>query len=596
MEKSLEEFLSWACENKVFIDDRVEFKWNKNNGISAKVNENIPESSELFRIPKHLVIGPNLFPEVFPNINEKEYVNENSLSKNEMTILLVSKLAFDDECSKKFFRPYFNILPKKLNLPYFWNPQEIELLQNTDAGVILERNFRKLVSEWVILIEYLLTTDNLIIHEKQILKELTFFKAQLDEVFCLNKIYLFLGKESSYWASFKNYLWSYSITTSRGFPYILTSSEKTKEKLRKVILVPVLDLLNHKNNTKVTWKNASDEDSNIAFQINENVNKYDELFNNYGDKSNLELMLNYGFIIENNSFDETTISLQINDKKMIEESLALGIRFFDEYEEVYDVDQLLNGINFKISSRDPLPSNLINFFAYLVQLKFEHSDGITLRMVFEGLVELQKILVAKISSLQTKPCDRVVSSVVMKIIQDYKNGQKKLFHGSLETLQQYEKKLIKDFKVYLTSFKTIMKNDKQFMAFLSQHFGVRNYEDILKKNILDDVIALWVIRVSSSSSLPKNEYLENSVIKKAIDFVMIQFSDIRSSIEITKDDIDDAQNVFDSYFPLIAKKFDIFSLGCKISDFIIAQTVMDRVSYIRNCNQELFIVQKVKFV
>ncbi|KAI1104810.1 SET domain-containing protein [Jackrogersella minutella] len=97
------------------------------------------------------------------------------------------------------------------------------------------------------------------------------------------------------------YYWAYSIFTSRSFrPSLIlpstTSSSIPCEVDDFSVLLPLYDIGNHSPLAKIAW--ATDEQAQIctltsrqAYQAGEQV------FNNYGMKTNVELLLGYGFIL-----------------------------------------------------------------------------------------------------------------------------------------------------------------------------------------------------------------------------------------------------------------------------------------------------------
>lgn len=73
------------------------------------------------------------------------------------------------------------------------------------------------------------------------------------------------------------------------------------------VLLPLLDLLNHKPGAKVEWQARY---SFIGLQILEPYGAGQELFNNYGPRDNEGLLLAYGFTIPENPFDHLVISIK----------------------------------------------------------------------------------------------------------------------------------------------------------------------------------------------------------------------------------------------------------------------------------------------
>ncbi|KIX02115.1 uncharacterized protein Z518_08054 [Rhinocladiella mackenziei CBS 650.93] len=76
---------------------------------------------------------------------------------------------------------------------------------------------------------------------------------------------------------------------------------------RFAVLLPLLDLLNHKPGAKVEWQARY---SFVGLQILETYESGEELCNNYGPRDNEGLLLAYGFTIPNNPFDHLVISIR----------------------------------------------------------------------------------------------------------------------------------------------------------------------------------------------------------------------------------------------------------------------------------------------
>lgn len=73
------------------------------------------------------------------------------------------------------------------------------------------------------------------------------------------------------------------------------------------VLLPLLDLLNHKPGAKVEWQARY---SFVGLQILETYQSGQELCNNYGPRDNEGLLLAYGFTIPENPFDHLVISIK----------------------------------------------------------------------------------------------------------------------------------------------------------------------------------------------------------------------------------------------------------------------------------------------
>jgi hypothetical protein len=83
------------------------------------------------------------------------------------------------------------------------------------------------------------------------------------------------------------------------------------------ILLPGIDLFNHKQGTPVTWTSHSPSSSSplersgnaVGFGVRSTISKGQQIFNNYGPKGNEELCLGYGFMESGNVYTNVAIKL-----------------------------------------------------------------------------------------------------------------------------------------------------------------------------------------------------------------------------------------------------------------------------------------------
>lgn len=235
---------------------------------------------------------------------------------------LSSSSSSSKEC---MFRDYLRSLPSEYEDPAWWKEEEVkELLAGTNLmeGAMLRRAWLKRI--YTALVPELITSN--------------------PDLF----------KKDIY--TYENFLWAHSAFSSRGFPHIL--SQKPDEKDTTVTreskassiptfhsssstsqlsappppligcegatgvnpfqdpphepigcMLPVLDLLNHAPRTPIAWIRNSEGVSFIhegkeALQTGEEVN------NNYGPKSNEELLMGFGFTLPTNADDTYTLAIR----------------------------------------------------------------------------------------------------------------------------------------------------------------------------------------------------------------------------------------------------------------------------------------------
>ncbi len=187
---------------------------------------------------------------------------------------------------------YIDTLPQPEHLsswalPPFWPQEDAEWLRGTNAHVALEE-----------------IRDNVAGEFKRARKIL---------------------KEEGYpgWQSYSRllYHWAFCIFTSRSFRPSLVVPGETVHKITVrlpegctmddfSILLPLFDIANHSPTALVAWDFAADLNA-VQFRVQDSYRPGQQIFNNYGMKTNSELLLGYGFILpETETFHNDYVHLR----------------------------------------------------------------------------------------------------------------------------------------------------------------------------------------------------------------------------------------------------------------------------------------------
>ena len=113
--------------------------------------------------------------------------------------------------------------------------------------------------------------------------------------------------------------WARGHVVSRRFPEnpsststsTSTSTSSTSTSDYTYSMLPGMDLLNHSNDVQMEWK--VDEIGTVRFQTMTAVQEGEECLNNYGSKSNTQLLFMHGFALPNNPYDVVELSLKTQD-------------------------------------------------------------------------------------------------------------------------------------------------------------------------------------------------------------------------------------------------------------------------------------------
>ncbi|KAK3305879.1 uncharacterized protein B0T15DRAFT_533719 [Chaetomium strumarium] len=177
-----------------------------------------------------------------------------------------------------FWWPYIATLPqpehvKDWALPAFWPEADIANLEGTNARVAIEEIQENVSQEFR--------------HARRALKH----------------------GDYRGWQDYHQilYKWAFCIFTSRSFRPSLVLSESAKQHVSGLlpegsqlddfsILQPVFDIANHSMTARYTWDVTSDP-SCCQLICGDSYKPGDQVYNNYGLKTNSELLLGYGFIL-----------------------------------------------------------------------------------------------------------------------------------------------------------------------------------------------------------------------------------------------------------------------------------------------------------
>ncbi|KAK0611918.1 hypothetical protein B0T14DRAFT_439337 [Immersiella caudata] len=180
--------------------------------------------------------------------------------------------------SNSFWHPYIATLPRPEQLgswalPAFWPKEDVDFLEATNAAVAVEEIKSNVKREFK--------------QARKVLKEEGFPD----------------------WQDYSRvlYNWAFCIFTSRSFRPSLITSPSSREQISETlpercvvddfsVLQPLFDIPNHSITAKYSWDLTSDPTS-CQLICQDAYQPGDQVYNNYGMKTNSELLLGYGFLL-----------------------------------------------------------------------------------------------------------------------------------------------------------------------------------------------------------------------------------------------------------------------------------------------------------
>ncbi|KAH3679938.1 hypothetical protein WICMUC_000681 [Wickerhamomyces mucosus] len=556
-----------------FIDKNISFEFSDSKGIHAIYTgeQNFDLTKDLIKVPEDYTISVTLAEELFgltivPTGN-----------RNVLLLFLLAKLRFDpndtiinDVNVSQKFRSYIDILPtgREIGSPLFWTAEERDLIWGTDVVSSMTGAVPQFIKSWYTTVSKF-NKNILPGTAEEDFKFYENFKTSKD--FKQEQFVSYYNQPQS-WTSFPAYLWAFAILTSRGFPLFINPDKKAKD-VNEAFLLPIFDLLNHDNKSKVEWEL---KDENYTFKVKSELSKGQEVLNSYGPKNNETLLLNYGFVLEKNDADNTGISLRIPDDLSVVEARSFGL------------DIKSHEVSYKIDHEHKLPIEFVNLLAFLVKTKEEKT--LTLRNQVKGLKQLLQILTAKIEILKNQPVpqNNSINGKYIKNAKIYKNTQRQFFQTAFEDFLKVEKDILKKYKPL--SFKTVFKNDKRFASALLLAFGIDSYEKLSKTDDINHAILLWLIRVGNKKHYPQDERAHLP------DWIHDKYVKLLQTTKITANEVHEFTPYYNSLFPKLAENIpEIFAKGdWNLRAFVIAEKLVDEIVVERQANNEMFILHDLR--
>ncbi|TKX18134.1 putative ribosomal lysine N-methyltransferase set10 [Elsinoe australis] len=256
----MEALAEWLKANNGRLHSSTRLSSDGEQGGHLMAREDLSEGAQIMSVPHSLAMSclNALVDDTLPVLK----ANADSFTVEALGVLYLMSQWLNKD--KSFWKPYLDILPtpeQGFNTPFWFEEDDLSWLQGTD----LMKTFEGLESAW----RTYWRDDTKVLHE-----------GGMDDIMQMGSHCIQLSKPEFQ-----------SCETSRQVP-------ETRKDFP--VLVPIMDCLNHNPDAKVDW---TFEPGRFVLSLHEGVSNGKEVFNNYGPKSNSELLMGYGFCIEGNPYD-----------------------------------------------------------------------------------------------------------------------------------------------------------------------------------------------------------------------------------------------------------------------------------------------------
>jgi hypothetical protein len=567
---SLEALIQTAKKEGAIIDPRIKFEKTKDAGFSAfidlaEVNQNDENSKSVsIEIPSSFIIKPEDAFKAFNLVESKVAIDFNIIFKFYLACIRNNLI-----CNDKF-KPYVDLLPalEKISSPLSMNTKSLYVFENTS------------------------------LQESFISEKLESLKNDYESI---NEL-----KLNGFQVSLNDYLWAHLIITSRAFPYKIIAPNAEPH---LVMLLPVIDLLNHKPNSKVEWSTnsyGSFKFSNLNLDVLNTNNNQIEVYNNYGPKGNAELLMGYGFVLEDNEFE--TLQLSITLKKGLKENLSndwnVKLPTLDDY--TYSINN--NSINesnekdshnnsndttvFLLNKFHPIAEGLIEVFSYIN--KNPTDEELTLKNLMNGLNQLKQSLELKFMN----KLDKIPAFDANLITEnDYRNakifrqGQLQIYNLAKNEIKNKEKHYLKKYRKHFITVKDIFKKDKEFEDFIQILQWDKEISELSKMEI-ELIVRLWLLKTVNYRDLKNIEQFSSFDIK----WFLKLYNNGKKTESLINENDEFMIDLYNQIIPPLKKNVPDLIRGThwELADWLLIDKLVVENSYEKGKMLELLLIKPTK--
>ncbi|KAI8875039.1 SET domain-containing protein [Backusella circina FSU 941] len=380
--EAIETYLNWITENGGTFRN-IELRTDNQGVGCVHTTADIQEDEKFASVPFKLAITEPVARKAFP-----------SLSKFSGRIVLSIFLAQEKKREKEsFYWPYIQILPETIMTPLYFDESDMNYIKNTNLELATKERKSNLMEEY-----------------KEAVRNLTQNDISWDE-----------------------FLWAYTVYSSRAFPYTLIDPTS---KSNSEVLFPLVDALNHKPNTKITWERSGDIETGSLSFISGQLSI---------QLSNEELLLGYGFCFEYNDHDHITIKPNFKQDPDYETKLKIlqQCHITSGNADPYTFYMLRNSIppSFFQLMR-VLVMNTLELEYYFKCTQSEYLDFVGYRNELSVILTITTILKSRLRNITSISLDKDNHKEWQTFALMYRAGQEDVYRAVLSKMEEVKRNLI----------------------------------------------------------------------------------------------------------------------------------------------------------
>ncbi|CAA0831949.1 SET domain-containing protein [Striga hermonthica] len=295
------DFLSWLEHKAGTKISSALAIGNSSHGRTLYAAEDIQSGDCILKIPFNVLLSSDNLP---PEINSLFGDEISSVAKQALLILHEKWLGKNSE-----WAPYINCLPRDLHNTVFWSDEELDMIR---PSALYRETLRQ--------------------------------KAQIEKDFSAVKLAFHNISYQFPYVMPREFAYAYGLVTSRAWVG-----------LRGVSMIPFADFLNHSCNSE-SYVLSDESQQHSVVIADRDFALGDEVLINYGNFSNASLLLDFGFTVCGNKYDQAQIELTVPQSDVLyEKKLELLERHqTPSVKDINEFTSLGNAFTFRKVKNDSL--------------------------------------------------------------------------------------------------------------------------------------------------------------------------------------------------------------------------------------------------
>ncbi|XP_033123935.1 actin-histidine N-methyltransferase-like [Anneissia japonica] len=271
---NLENLLTWVKDNGAMCNN-IQIANYDTEGYGIQATTEIKEDDVFLSIPRKIMVTV----ETAKQSEIGKLAETDPILKSMPNVLLAIHILNEKYKEDSFWKPYFDCLPHSYSVPLYFNEEELNLLQGSQAYSESMKQYKNIARQY----------------------------AYFNKLFHTSPDVADIPLKNTF--TYDGYRWAVSTVMTRQ-----NQIPSTDRKFQCTALIPVWDMCNHTNGKiRTGFDLAQNCSSSLAlknYQPNEQVLIY------YGKRTNMELLVHNGFVFPGNEDDGVAIQLGMskNDK------------------------------------------------------------------------------------------------------------------------------------------------------------------------------------------------------------------------------------------------------------------------------------------